>query len=108
MKQRPVLAMILLALAALFVFWFRHEAFALALFALPPLWLAAAAWLGRARAGFWAGVWALMWFSHGVMVAWTRPAERGQAWLEITLALLVVTVASHAGLRARFGRRKTQ
>ena len=32
---------------------------------------------------------ALFWFSHGVMVAWTRPGEALFAWLEIVLSLLV-------------------
>src|SRR5690606_29350267 len=63
----------LLALAALFVAWFGlgGDWVALAVFALPPLLLAA--WLPRAPvlAGFWAGVFALGWFSHGVMVAWS-------------------------------------
>ncbi len=98
----------LLALAGLFVGWFhddRHAAAALLVFALPPLLLAVPAWRGGRRAGFWAGVLALFWFSHGVMVAWTRPGEALFAWLEIVLSLLVVGAVSWAGLQARFGRR---
>jgi len=98
----------LLALAALFIAWFhddRHAAAALLVFALPPLLLAVPAWRGGRRAAFWAGVLALFWFSHGVMVAWTRPDERLLAWLEIGLSLLIVGTVSWSGLRARFGRR---
>ena len=48
---------------------------------------------------------ALFWFSHGVMVAWTRPGEALFAWLEIVLSLLIVGAVSWASLQARFGRR---
>lgn len=99
----------LLALALLFVLWFsgdKHALAALLVFALPPLLLALPAWRGGRRAAFWAGVLALFWFSHGVMVAWTRPPERLFAWLEIALSLLVIGASSWAGLQARFGRRQ--
>ena len=99
----------LLALGLLFALWFhddRHAAAALLVFALPPLLLAVPAWRGGRRAAFWAGVLALFWFSHGVMVAWTRPPERLFAWLEIVLSLVVVGAASWPGLRARFGKRR--
>ena len=49
---------------------------------------------------------ALFWFSHGVMVAWTRPPERLLAWLEIALSLLVIGASSWPGLQARFGGRR--
>jgi uncharacterized membrane protein len=103
------LAVALLALAALYAAWFRTDAdrwVALALFALPPL--AMGAWLLRGdapRLRFWAGVFALAWFSHGVMVAWSRPDERGYALAAVVLALAVVFAANLPGLRARFGRR---
>jgi uncharacterized membrane protein len=45
---------------------------------------------------------ALLWFSHGVMVAWSRPPERALALAEVVLALAVVLAASVPGLRARF------
>ena len=103
-----VLVAALLALGVLFVAWFAGDprpGVALAVFALPPVLLAAARWRGHRRAAFWAGVLALAWFSHGVMAAWTRPAERGFALAEIALALAVVVASSWPGLRARFGRR---
>ena len=48
---------------------------------------------------------ALLWFAHGVMVAWTRPPDRAHAWLVVLLSLAIVFAASIPGLRARFGRR---
>ena len=98
----------LLAVAAMYTTWFhadRHAVAALLVFALPPLLLALPAWRGGRRAAFWAGVLALFWFSHGVMVAYTRPAEAVFAWGGILLSLLVVVAASWPGLRARFARR---
>ncbi|CAG2085613.1 DUF2069 domain-containing protein [Xanthomonas euroxanthea] len=96
----------LLALTVLFVTWFhddRHRAAALLVFALPPALMAALA-LRSARARFWAGVFALGWFSHGVMAAWSQPQARALAWLEVLLALLVVALVGGPGMAARFGR----
>jgi len=106
-RDRPALACALLALSALYALWFGRGAewFAVAVFALPPLALAIAAWRGWRNAGFWAGVLALLWFSHGIMVAWTRLPERSYAWVEIVLAVAIVVLANWAGLRARFGRK---
>lgn len=106
-RARRMLCTALLALLALYAMWFGREAqwFALAVFALPPLWLAIALLRGGgARTGFWAGVLALLWFSHGIMVAWTRPPERVFAFAEIALAVAIVLAASLTGLRARFSR----
>lgn len=103
------LAVVLLALAALYAAWFWPDAdrwAALALFALPPLAMGIRLLRGDApRLRFWAGVFALAWFSHGVMVAWSRPGERGFALAGVALALAVVFAANLPGLRARFGRR---
>lgn len=105
--RRAALVASLVALAVLYAGWFLpHEPVALLVFGLPPALLARFAWRGSARAGFFAGVLALLWFSHGVMVAWTRPPERGFAWGEIVLALAVIGFASVPGLRARFAGRK--
>ena len=41
-------------------------------------------------AGFWAAVFALAWFCHGVLVAWVRPADRTLALVETLLAVVVV------------------
>lgn len=109
---RRLLRIALLALALLYGAWFGGawppggpRWVALAVFALPPLLLALALPRFGARAGFWAGVLALLWFSHGVMVAWTRPPERWAALAEVALAVAVVFAASIPGLRARFAKR---
>lgn len=107
-RPRATLTLALFLLAALYASWFgmRSQWVALAVFAPPPLWLAIALLRGGgARAGFWAGVLALAWFSHGVMVAWTRPPERALALGEVTLAVAIVFAASLTGLRARFAAR---
>ena len=97
----------LIALVGLYVFWFSSNPWpALLVFAAPPLLLALAAWKGSDRAAFWAAVLALFWFSHGVMVAWTRPLESELASIEIVLALVVIFAASLPGLRGRFSRRR--
>ena len=58
-----------------------------------------------AAGAFWAGLLALAWFSHGVMVSWSRPEDRQLANIEIVLSLVVVLAASLPGLRARFSKR---
>ncbi len=109
MNARQVLVAALLALAALFVAWFAPQPsarVALAVFALPPVLLAALALRGSRKAAFWAGVFALGWFSHGVMVAYSRPGERGYAIAEIVLALVIILAGNLPGLRARFARKR--
>jgi uncharacterized membrane protein len=70
-------------------------------FALPPALLAVAALRSWRRAGFTAGVLALLWFSHGVMLLWAEPGARAWALGETLLALLVVHAACLPGWRAR-------
>lgn len=109
MKARTVMVVALVLLAALYAFWFAHDAHpvvAWLVFALPPALLAIAAARGRRTAGFWSGVFALLWFSHAVMVAWTRPPERGFAFAAIVLSLVVIFAASIPGLRARFANKR--
>lgn len=106
-RARRLLIVALIALALLFVAWFggRREWFAVVVFAAPPVGFAISLLrAGGARAAFWSGVIALLWFSHGVMVAWTRPSEQPFALGEIALALIIVFAASIGGLRARFAR----
>ncbi|HZX79071.1 DUF2069 domain-containing protein [Lysobacter sp.] len=108
MSARHVLVIALLALMALYAAWFGSQPSPVAellVFAAPPLALAAAALRGKRSASFWAGVLALAWFSHGVMVAYTRPDERGFALAEVVLSIVIVFAASLPGLRARFGRK---
>ncbi|MES2670437.1 MAG: DUF2069 domain-containing protein [Pseudomonadota bacterium] len=107
-RDRILLSLALLALAAVFALWFhddRSAVAALLFFALPPLLLALGVWTQRGSARFWSGVIALGWFSHGVMIAWADAAQRGYALAEIALALLIVFVSSASGLRAKFGKR---
>ena len=97
----------LFGLAALFVFWFLPEGWhAVAWFAGPPLILAALNWNGAQKPAFWAGLFSLVWFSHGVMVAWSRPDHRELALIEIVPALVVFAGATLPGLQARFGGRR--
>lgn len=106
--QDATLALLLVALAALYALWFAHDKHLLAaqlVFTLPPLLLAFGVWLRRGKAAFWAGVLALFWFSHGVMSAWSHRETAGWAWAELLLALAVIGVASTPGLRRRFGKR---
>ncbi|WP_394540450.1 DUF2069 domain-containing protein [Lysobacter enzymogenes] len=105
-----VLLVCLLALAALFGFWYllpgRHWIAGLTVFVLPPALLATGVALRSRLAGYWAGVLALFWFCHGVMLAWSSPDERLYAWIELVLALAVIFSANLAGLKARLGRKR--
>jgi len=107
MTASRLLAAGLLALAALYGVWFvrgAHALPALLVLVLPPLLLALAAWRGWPRARFVAGVLALLWFSHGVMLAWSEPAQRALAMAAVVLSLVIVYASSIDGIRARFGR----
>ena len=104
-----MLIVVLLALAATYVTRFAGDAHALAgllVFATPPLLLAFAAWRGWPRASFIAAVCALLWFSHGVMLAWSDPARRAMACVEIVLALVVVYASCIPGMQARRAKRE--
>lgn len=107
--SRRLLMAALLALAALYLAWFardRHLVAAMLVFPLPPLLLALAAWRRWPRAGFVAGVFALLWFSHGVMTAWAEAGQRIYALPAIALSLAVVYASSIDGIRARFGKNR--
>lgn len=108
-RPRWLAALALLALAALYALWFRgdrHYLAVLLVFCLPPFLLAIGHLLRRPKAPFWAGVFALFWFAHAVMVAWSRPAEAGYAWGGIVLSVGLVLMTSWPALRARFGRKR--
>ena len=106
-RAHRVVAVALVILALVYAAWFAREGdwFALAVFALPPLLLAWRLPTGGARVALLAGLLALLWFAHGVMVAWTRIPERGFALAAVLLAVVIVLAASVPGLRARFARR---
>lgn len=99
----------LIALAALFSLWYllprEHLAAGLLVFVLPPALLAVGVALRSRLAGYWAGVCALGWFCHGVMLAWSSPAERAYALIEVALALAVIFAANLAGVKARFSKK---
>jgi uncharacterized membrane protein len=106
--DRIVLASALLGLAALYTLWYHADddrIAALLVFALPPLLLGIGVLIRRRTARFWAGVFALCWFTHGVMVAWAHADERVFGLIEIALALLIVFVSNAPGLRAKFGKK---
>ncbi|WP_045769656.1 DUF2069 domain-containing protein [Xanthomonas albilineans] len=108
-RPHLVLSAALLALATLFAVWFYDDRQRLAVFvvfALPPLLLLIGVLRGAALARFWSGVAALLWFSHGVMIAWSRPTQRGFGWIELLLAVLVVGMSSAPGIRARFAHKR--
>lgn len=109
MNARKALIVALLLLAVLYAIWFvrdAHPVAAMLVFALPPVMLAMAVVAGHRTAPFWSGVFALSWFSHAVMVAWTRPPERAFALAALVLSVAIVLSASLPGLRARFSKRR--
>ena len=110
-RTRRGLALALAALGALYLLWFRHDphvVVAYAIFALPPLLLAAFVALGGRVARFLAGVLALLWCSHGVMIAWSDSTQRGYALAEAVLAIVIVFAASADGLRERARKRRAK
>lgn len=104
-RARGVLLLALTSLTVLYAVWFSGDADPWAewlVFALPPALLAWGVWRRRRTAGFWSAVLALFWFSHGIMVAWSRPPERAMALVAVVLAVVIVFAASLPGLQARF------
>ena len=75
-----------------------------AVFVLPllPAWVALAR--RSPRAPFWGALAALLYFCHGVMIAWAAPAERTLGLVETALAAALIVAASWDGLRGRFAR----
>jgi uncharacterized membrane protein len=100
----------LIGLVVLFSLWYllpgEHLAAGLLVFVLPPTLLAIGVALRSRLAAYWAGVLALGWFCHGVMLAWSSPPERAYALIEVVLALAVIFAANLAGVKARLGRRR--
>jgi uncharacterized membrane protein len=84
----------------------RVPPWAMALFFAAPLLPAVVLVLLRhRRAGFWGALAALLYFCHGVMVAWAVPGERGLALAEAVLSAMLVVAASWDGMRGRFAAR---
>jgi len=102
----------IVALAALQLAWHgwlspprEANPWALALFfALPILPAVVLALLRHRRAGFWGAVAALLYFSHGVMAAWSTPGEGWLGLLQAALSAVLVVAASWDGMRGRFNK----
>lgn len=110
-RSRRLLALALAALGALYLQWFRddpHRTAAHVIFVYPPLQLSFLVARGKRWARFLSGVLALLWCSHGVMIAWSDPAQRGYALAETALAILIVFAASADGLRERARKRRAK
>lgn len=74
-------------------------------FALPMLPALVLVLLRHRRAGYWGALAALIYFSHGVMVAWSSPGEQWLGLAQAALSAVLVLAASWGGMRARFGKR---
>ena len=106
--RRRWLASALLALGLVYVGWYAGRPMQVAawlLLAAPAFVLSWRVGAGGARAPFWAGLLALVWFSHGISEAWTVPADRPWALGAVALSLAIITLASLPGLRARFAKK---
>ena len=107
--ERVALAGALFGLVTLYAAWFRddpHRFAAWLVFGVPPLLLGVGVLARRATARFWAGMFALAGFSHGVMALWAHADVRAYGAIETALALVVIFAGNAPGLRARFGRRR--
>lgn len=111
--MRPVIALLVGALLGLQPVWYLWlspptvvpPGFAAAAMSLPLLPVVVLLLRRRPSAGFWAGLAALFYFSHGVMEAWASPDVRALALAEAILAVLLVVASSWAGLKARITAR---
>jgi uncharacterized membrane protein len=111
--MRPAITLLVAALLLLQPAWYLWlapptvvpPAFAAAAMSTPLLPVVLLLLLRRPSAGFWAGIAALFYFSHGVMEAWASPDVRALALVEAILAMLLVVASSWAGLRARMAAR---
>lgn len=74
-------------------------------FALPILPALVLLLLRHRRAGYWGALAALLYFSHGVMAAWSSPGELWLGLLQSALSSVLVVAASWDGMRARFSKR---
>ena len=80
--------------------------FVVVVMSLPILPAVLLALFRRPSAGFWGGVAALLYFSHGVMELWSNPAVTALAWAETLLSVGLVIAASWRGLQARAAARR--
>lgn len=112
-RSARITAAAIVALFALQLAWHawlvppvRADAWPVAIFfALPMLPALVLLLLRHRRAGYWGALAALLYFSHGVMVAWSSPGELWLGLVQATLSAVLVVAASWEGMRARFGKR---
>ena len=84
----------------------RPDMGAVLAFAIPALLLSVMVALRRpAAANLIAGVFALGWFSHGIMVAFVESDHRVWALIVALLSLVVVLAVSWVGLKVRKAKR---
>ena len=114
MTPRHAAAVAVVALFALSWLWYLWLAPPLTL----PPWLAASMHavlmlpsllllVARRRSAlFWGSVGALFAFCHGIMEAWTSPAARLPALVEVALALVIIFGASWDGVRNRVAKKR--
>ncbi len=82
--------------------------FVLGLMSLPILPAVLLGVFGHPSAGFWGGVAALLYFSHGVMELWSNPDVTALAWAETLISVGLVVAASWRGLQARAAARRAK
>ena len=75
-----------------------------AFFALPILPALVLVLIRHRRAGYWGALAALIYFSHGVMAAWSSPGELWLGLAQAALSALLVVAASWDGMKARFSK----
>jgi uncharacterized membrane protein len=97
----------ILALALLQPAWLPPF-FVAVVMSLPILPAVLLALFRRPSAGFWGGVAALLYFSHGVMELWSNPEVTALAWTETLLSVGLVVAASWRGLQARAAARRAK
>lgn len=113
-RSRQLAALGIAALLALQIWWHgvllppvdAPRWVALALFCLP---LAPSVLLLLARrpsAQFWGGVAALLYFCHGVAEAWTTPAARPLAFIEVGLSVWIIVAGSWDAIAARRAKQR--
>ncbi len=84
------------------------QGFVLALAAGPLLLVVLALLLKRPKALFAAALLALLYFCHGVMEAWSLPAVRGLALVEVALSVALIGFAGWPSWRDGLARRRAK
>ena len=96
-----VTAILLLLIAVLYWYGMRPDMGAVSVFAIPALVMSVLVFLRWRVANLLAGMFALLWFSHGVMIAFVDAQHRWWALGIVLLSVLVVFCVSWVGLKVR-------